>query len=41
MVEPEESGHVGFSSEPGTWKQDARKCVLPNVGEEGTDDTIM
>ena len=35
------SGNVGISSEPGTWKQDARRRELPSVGKENTDDTMM
>ena len=35
------SGHVGISSEPGTWKQDARRREIPDIGKEGTDDTIV
>ena len=35
------NGNVGISSEPGTWKQDARKRELPNIGKDGTDDIII
>ena len=35
------SENVGVSTEPGIWKQDARKRKLPNIGKEGTNDTIM
>ena len=33
--------NFGITSDPGTWKQDARRAELPNVGKEDTDDTTM
>ena len=35
------SGHVGISSGPGTWKQNARRHELPNIVKEGTHDTQL
>ena len=37
----EEVENDGISSEPGTWKQDARMRELPSMGKDGTIDTIM
>ena len=35
------SENMGITSEPGTWKQDARRRTLPNMGKQGTEDTIL
>ena len=36
------SGFVGIFSDPGAWKQDARRSVeLPNLGKEGAVYTTM